>query len=124
MLDTIETLTRNLRNVSVGIAHELRGPLTRMRNRLDEIDQADPGVHAPAIESSLAEIDSTLVTFDALLKIGQIEAQAQRKGFEVVDLSELVAELAEIYAPVAAERASTSMRGSRPMSRCAATDRC
>ena len=104
MLDTIETLTRNLRNVSVGIAHELRGPLTRVRNRLVAIDPAGPAGLEPAIESSLAEIDATLVTFDALLKIGQIEARSQGKGFGAVDLSELLAELAEIYAPVAADR--------------------
>ena len=80
MLGTIEALTRNLRNVSVGIAHELRGPLTRVRNRLVSIDAQDPAVVEPAIESSLAEIDATLVTFDALLKIGQIEARPPGRG--------------------------------------------
>ena len=104
MLGTIEALTRNLRNVSVGIAHELRGPLTRVRNRLVTIDAQDPAVVEPAIESSLAEIDATLVTFDALLKIGQIEARSPGHGFQAVDLSMLLAELAEIYRPVAADR--------------------
>jgi signal transduction histidine kinase len=104
MLGTIEALTRNLRNVSVGIAHELRGPLTRVRNRLVTIDPRDPGVVEPAIQSSLAEIDATLVTFDALLKIGQIEARPPGRGLGAVDLSKLLAELAEIYRPVAAER--------------------
>ena len=104
MLGTIEALTRNLRNVSVGIAHELRGPLTRVRNRLVTIDPRDPDAVAPAIESSLAEIDATLVTFDALLKIGQIEARSPGHGFQAVDLSMLLAELAEIYRPVAADR--------------------
>jgi signal transduction histidine kinase len=104
MLGTIEALTRNLRNVSVGIAHELRGPLTRVRNRLVSIDAQDPAVVEPAIESSLAEIDATLVTFDALLKIGQIEARPPGRGLGAVDLSKLLAELAEIYRPVAADR--------------------
>ena len=104
MLGRIDALTRNLRNVSVGIAHELRGPLTRVRNRLLTIDPRDPDTVAPAIESSLAEIDATLVTFDALLKIGQIEARSPGHGFQAVDLSMLLAELAEIYRPVAADR--------------------
>ena len=124
MLNTIETLTRNLRNVSVGIAHELRGPLTRVRNRLVALDPGKPELLEPAIETSLAEIDATLVTFDALLKIGQIEARSQGDGFSDVDLSELIAELAEIYAPVAADRCkrleaqiagTVVLRGDRPL---------
>ena len=124
MLGTIEALTRNLRNVSVGIAHELRGPLTRVRNRLVTIDPRDPDAVEPAIESSLAEIDATLVTFDALLKIGQIEARSPGHGFRAVDLSMLLAELAEIYRPVAADRckrldariaANVVLQGDRPL---------
>jgi signal transduction histidine kinase len=124
MLGTIETLTRNLRNVSVGIAHELRGPLTPVRNRLVAIDGQDPAVVEPAIESSLTEIDATLVTFDALLKIGQIEARSPGHGFQAVDFSMLLAELAEIYRPVAADRCkrldariapSIVLQGDRPL---------
>ncbi len=104
MLGTIEMLTRNLRNVSVGIAHELRGPLTRVRNRLVAIDPRNPAGVETTMESSLAEIDATLVIFDALLKIGQIEARPPGRGFMAVDLSKLVAELTETYGPVAADR--------------------
>lgn len=106
MLDTIESLTRNLRNVSVGIAHELRTPLARIRNRLVEMKQGgiDPGRSGPAIDGAVAEIDAALTTFDALLKIGEIEANAQRKGFETVRFSDLVADLAEVYEPVAMEQ--------------------
>ena len=105
MLAQIETLTRNLRNVSVGIAHELRTPLARIQNRLVELQANDlprEKVDA-AVAAGLAEIEAALVTFDALLKIGQIEADAQRKGFEMLKLSDLVAELAEVYEPVASE---------------------
>jgi signal transduction histidine kinase len=124
MLDTIETLTRNLRNVSVGIAHELRGPLTRLRNRLVAMNPSEPEGLEPAIESSIAELDATLVTFDALLKIGQIETRSQGKGFGAVDLSGLLAELAEVYAPVAADQrkrldariaANVVLHGDRPL---------
>lgn len=106
MLDTIGALTRNLRDVSVGIAHELRSPLTRIHNRLVEMKQGciEPGQSGPAIDGALAEIAATLTTFDALLTIGQIEANAQRKGFEEMRFSDLVAELAEVYQPVATEQ--------------------
>ena len=56
------------------------------------------------VDTSIAEIDATLATFDALLRIGEIEAKARSKDFQLVDLSALVAELAEVYAPVAAEQ--------------------
>jgi signal transduction histidine kinase len=104
MLDTIEALTRNLRNVTVGIAHELRSPLARIRNRLEEVRESASAADSEVIDTSLAEIDATLATFDALLRIGEIEAKARSKDFQMVDLSALVAELAEVYAPVAAEQ--------------------
>jgi signal transduction histidine kinase len=124
MLDTIEALTRNLRNVTVGIAHELRGPLARIRNRLEEVRQARPEADGVAIDASVAEIDTTLATFDALLRIGEIEAKARLKDFQLIDFSGLVAELAEVYAPVAAEQgklvdariaAGVELRGDRSL---------
>ena len=106
MLDTIEALTRNLRNVSVGIAHELRTPLARIRNRLVDLKRPENAAAADraAVDGAIEEIDAALDTFDALLRIGQIEANAQRRGFETVRLSDLVAEIAEVYEPVAAEQ--------------------
>lgn len=106
MLEQIETLTRNLRNVSVGIAHDLRTPLARIRNRLVDLRDGpqDETAKDEAVAGALVQIDAVLTTFDALLKIGQIEADAQRKGFEMMKLSDLISELAEIYEPVAAEQ--------------------
>lgn len=101
MLETIDSLARNLRNVSVGIAHELRTPLARIRNRLVELSEVRPDLPGDAIDAAMAEIDAALATFDALLRIGQIEANAERKGFDTVRFSELVSELAEVYEPVA-----------------------
>lgn len=105
MLDTIEALTRNLRNVSVGIAHELRTPLAHIRNRLVDLKTRVGRAEErdAAIDGAIEEIDDALDTFNALLRIGQIEANAQRKGFETVRISDLVAEIAEVYEPVAVE---------------------
>ncbi len=104
MLDTIEVLTRNLRNVTAGIAHDLRTPLSRVRNRLLLLGQDDVGGRERRVEDAIRDIDETLATFDALLKIGQIEAKTGRRDFKPVQLSQLVADLAETYAAVAEAR--------------------
>lgn len=105
MLDRSETLACNLRNVSVGIAHELRTPLARLQNRLEELRLAecDTGQRIALIDKSLEDIGQTLATFDALLKIGEMEADTQRADFEPLDLSQLASDLAEIYEPVVSE---------------------
>ena len=93
-------------------------------NRLEEVRQARPGADGVAIDASVAEIDTTLATFDALLRIGEIEAKARLKDFQLIDFSALVAELAEVYAPVAAEQgklvdariaAGVELRGDRSL---------
>lgn len=105
MLDTIESLTRNLRDISVGIAHELRTPLTHVRNRLIEMTERQPPEPLGSqVFGAIGAVDRALSTFDALLSIGRIEANPERKGFEQLDLSGLAGELAETYAPVAEEQ--------------------
>lgn len=103
MLDSVEALTRNLENVTVGIAHDLRTPLTRVRNRLEALRDGarDPVLLDANVEAAIEDVRRLLATFDALLRIGQIDAGTQRAGFKVVDLSRLVSELTETYAVVA-----------------------
>ena len=103
MLDRIEALHRNLRNVTVGIAHELRTPLSRARGRLTDLAAREGGAVEQETTAVVAEIDELLATFDALLKIGQIDADATRRGFESLEFSDLVEAVGEIYEPVAAE---------------------
>jgi len=105
MLDSIEDLTKNIQEVSSGIAHDLRTPLTRISNRLQALQgqEVTKGRLEQATEAALAEVDSLLVTFDALLRIGQIEAGTRRAGFQKLDFSALVGELAETYEVMASE---------------------
>jgi signal transduction histidine kinase len=105
MLDSIETLTRNVHDVSSGIAHDLRTPLTRVSSRLQQLQgRGLAGEDLDReIEAVLAEIASLLVTFDALLRIGEIEAGTRRAGFRALDFSALVGEVAETYEVMAAE---------------------
>jgi signal transduction histidine kinase len=101
MLDSIEALTTNIQQVSVGIAHDLRSPLSRVRNILETLKTEPIGPNFQAVvDTAIEEVRSVLRTFDALLRIGQIEAGTRRAGFRPVDLSALVAELVETYEPV------------------------
>ena len=107
MLDGIETLTESMRQVSNDIAHDLRTPLTRLRQDLERAQE--PGVdHASLIGRSIERIDEILETFASLLRIANIESGSGRQRFEVLDLSGLFRELAETFAGVA-EDAGKSM---------------
>lgn len=103
MLDQIQLLMDGVRHVSDNIAHDLKTPLTRLRNRLEAINvQSKP--HRADIEDAIAEADSLLSTFNALLRIARIEAGQRSSGFEVLSLSGLVRDVVELYEPLAHER--------------------
>jgi signal transduction histidine kinase len=105
MLDRIQQLMEGVRQVSNDIAHDLRTPLARLRQRLERLSLGGAGtVSREELEAALAEIDGILATFSALLRIAQIESGSRRSGFRQVDLSELFGRLAEAYAPVAEDR--------------------
>ncbi|MDH3411733.1 MAG: HAMP domain-containing histidine kinase [Gammaproteobacteria bacterium] len=103
MLDQIQTLMDGVRHVSDNIAHDLRTPLTRLRNRLEAINvQANP--ERSDIEDAITEADSLLSTFNALLRIARIEAGHRTSGFEVLSISQLVRDVVELYEPLAHDR--------------------
>ena len=111
MLDRIGALTGNLRQVTDDIAHDLRTPLSRLRQKLERASLHDGSAAdlRATMEQALAETDAIIATFNALLRIAQIEGQDRRAGFSDVDLSGLVSRLAEIYGP-SAEDAGHHMR--------------
>jgi signal transduction histidine kinase len=107
MLDRIQGLMLGLQQVSSDIAHDLRTPLTRLRQRLELARRREDtveGLHI-AVDGAIDDVDAILETFGALLRIAQIEAGTRRSGFQPVFLSVLLSKLTEAYQPVAEERA-------------------
>jgi len=125
MLDRIEELIRNLRTTSNSIAHDLRSPLSRLRQRVEAL--SDPGKSDQEREIDIAratgEIDHVLRVLGQLTEISRAEAGLGREQFEKVDLQQLVADVVELYDPVAADQGirleitgtASAIQGHRPL---------
>jgi len=109
MLDRIQDLMERMQQVSSDIAHDLRTPLTRLRQRLERARRhaGDDAAFHRVLDSSIADVDAILETFGALLRIAQIEAGGKAAPLGEVDLSALVADLVEDFRPGAEDRAQT-----------------
>lgn len=104
MLERIEKLNEGLRQVSDNIAHDLKTPLTRLRNKAAEaLDNADSAGRRVALEGIIGESDQLIRTFNALLMISRVEAGSVAAEMTAVDLSSIVTDTVELYEPAAEE---------------------
>jgi signal transduction histidine kinase len=103
MLDRLAELMEGLKQVSNDVAHDLRTPLSRLKQRLEAVrlEAQTKQDYEQAVDEALQDADGALSIFGAILRIAQIETGSRRANFSDVDLSELVAGLAMTYAPVA-----------------------
>ena len=101
MLDRIQQLMRGLQQVSSDIAHDLRTPLTRLRQRLEVARRRSKTTadFEQSIDAAIGDSEAILASFAALLRIAQVEAGTRRAGFMCVDLSTLLLDVSEAYGP-------------------------
>ncbi len=112
MLDRIGVLMESLKQVSNDIAHDLRTPLSRLRQRLEASLAGGNGATGPeALQSAIQDVDAIMETFTALLRIAQIEGGARRAGFRATDLAEIARTVVDAFAPSAEEGRQTLLLG-------------
>ena len=105
MLARIERLMLGLREVSDNIAHDLKTPLNRLRNRAEAAlrDERGSAVWREGLERTIEEADQLIKTFNALLLIAKLEAGALEQSLEPIDLAQIVRDVADLYGPAAEE---------------------
>lgn len=126
MLGRISLLNDGLRQVSDSIAHDLKTPLTRLRNKAEKAQAAgaDTAAMREALDDITAEADHLIKIFNALLLISRVEAGYTKEPLEPVDLDEIASGLVELFEPVAEDdgavltfegRGPTMVRGNREL---------
>ncbi len=101
VLDRLAALMETTRQITIDAAHDLKTPMTRLLHRLAEAEGSSVAEAKAVLRSAASEAKQIITTFDALLRIAEIEAGARRARFDLVDLSDVVETVADAYGPEA-----------------------
>ena len=104
-LAQLQTLLESQKQIATDIAHDLRTPLQRLRQRLERM--IDTGADQADLQAALGETENLIETFKALLRIAQIESGVQHQHFVPMDLAGVARDVVEIYQPVAEDEGQT-----------------
>ncbi|MFK7816468.1 MAG: sensor histidine kinase [Gammaproteobacteria bacterium] len=119
MLEKIETLMEGVQHITDTVAHDLRTPLARLRNKLEQNSNKSGLEKYDEIEgkaSLVKDVDSLLKTFNALLSLSSLESGRQGSRFEEFDLGKVVQDAVDLYMPLAEEKNQTFTVDSKAIS--------
>jgi signal transduction histidine kinase len=108
MLDQIERLMTGMKEVTSNVAHDLKTPLSRLRARVESALRSNNKTeYRSALDKTIEESDRLLQTFNALLSIARAEAGQSRDTLQQINAHDIVADVAELYQPIAEEEGGT-----------------
>jgi len=109
MLTQLQRVIQDVNQASTNIAHELKKPMSRLRETLEIANQkaANETEFHSAIDDAIVQLDSIVATFEALLNISQLQAGARKLRFTEIDLKSVISDVIELYEPVVEDEGGT-----------------